>query len=493
MIQSNSALQATDGSPSQIAAPLPLLIAILFVGLWLVLAPLLSTAQWGDNIEQFNWAHSLEFGYWKHPPLSTWFLAGFQQLFGFHLQNTYVISFLCLGATLYFVWRIAGELLPRDWAGLSVMLLGLHLMFAGRAQLYNHNVALILMVSCTVWLSIWAVLHTRPRTWHWILVGASAGLALLAKYQAIVPLLGIVLAFEFSDVNRKVPVRRGMLIAVGSAILVCLPHMVWVVQTDFMIMHYATSSATGARWFERLTNLLSFYIQQIRFNWLMLLGLAIAIGVKALVRPVSKANLATPDKIRQPSIRLNPRVWFWGLLYFPIIASVVLNQLCGVQLQNHWGVEFLLFLPLWISWQLSRRGFSIDLPKVICTLVIIQLLAMGLFTLKSAKSAQSMLKDSGRRNDTHYPANQMAERALAAWQAQTKCPLKFIAGSAFESGLISVYSGQYPAVVEDDDFNKSPWVKPAELIESGKLSIHDDMTAPDGFSLVVTLPLKNCL
>ena len=46
---------------------------------WSVLPALLQTVPHADNIEQLNWAHRLQWGYLKHPPLPTallWAAAG---------------------------------------------------------------------------------------------------------------------------------------------------------------------------------------------------------------------------------------------------------------------------------------------------------------------------------------------------------------------------------------------------------------------------------
>ena len=54
----------------------PLLgFALLMAALWVLMPALLNGGQPGDHFEQFTWAHSMEGGYYKHPPLPTWLLA----------------------------------------------------------------------------------------------------------------------------------------------------------------------------------------------------------------------------------------------------------------------------------------------------------------------------------------------------------------------------------------------------------------------------------
>jgi len=51
------------------------------IAMWAIVGVAFSTAQWGDHFEQFTWAHSVQWGYHKHPPLPTWLLAGAIELF----------------------------------------------------------------------------------------------------------------------------------------------------------------------------------------------------------------------------------------------------------------------------------------------------------------------------------------------------------------------------------------------------------------------------
>ena len=47
---------------------------LVFAALWLSLLGFSSFAPPIDNIEQLTWVRSLEWGYYKHPPLPTWLL-----------------------------------------------------------------------------------------------------------------------------------------------------------------------------------------------------------------------------------------------------------------------------------------------------------------------------------------------------------------------------------------------------------------------------------
>jgi hypothetical protein len=71
------------------------------------------------------------------------------------------------------------------------------------------------------------------------------------------------------------------------------------------------------------------------------------------------------------------------------------------------------------------------------------------------------------RQDSRYPAQQLADAIRHDWQDDTPCPLAFVVGPPFEAGLVSVYNGGTAAVLEDGDFDKSPWISPSELKRMG--------------------------
>ncbi|NMM79153.1 hypothetical protein B2J89_21170, partial [Acidovorax sp. SRB_24] len=50
------------------------LVLLLFAGVWLWHLSSVALSPPADNIEQLTWMRSLQWGYYKHPPLPTWML-----------------------------------------------------------------------------------------------------------------------------------------------------------------------------------------------------------------------------------------------------------------------------------------------------------------------------------------------------------------------------------------------------------------------------------
>jgi hypothetical protein len=186
------------------------LATIVFWALW---AAYFNTAQFGDNVEQYNWAQSLELGYHKHPPLPSWLLSTVIRLLGPSIYWAYLLATVCLLGTAVFTWQVGRELVGERVAAASVVPWGLNMTFSQRVQLYNHNTVLVLCFSATVWLSMCASRADRNGVVEWLAAGLAAAAAILSKYQAIVPLVGLILALVWSGRLRSPVQRRGLVLA----------------------------------------------------------------------------------------------------------------------------------------------------------------------------------------------------------------------------------------------------------------------------------------
>ena len=426
------------------------------ISLWVLLAGLTNSGQFADNIEQFVWAQSLEPGYWKHPPLPSWLLWAVLKLFGFWSGWTYLLSAACLCGTAFFGWRIAHRLSGARAAAIAVLLQGLHLGFSQRAELYNHNTVVILFSSMAVWATLRALERSQAR--HWMLVGACAGLALLAKYQAVVILGGIVLALALSGELKKRRVRVGCGWAMLVALAVFLPHLAVVSGTEHSPVGYALSRLHEKPWSTVLGSMVGYLISLVRFHLAMVLAVA-------LVAWTTRREEAT-DRAPASAGGMAPagaRAWMLGLVVWPFAFTTLMPLGSGMPLQAQWGLPSLQFFVLYLAVKVAAMFPRVSTPDFLRAVVCVQLLSALVFLVSP--------HPTDRRIDTAYPASHMAAAVLHDWKRTTSCPLTFVAGPSFEAGLVSVYSGSYAKVLEDGDFRKSPWIDPTEMQLAGYVSM----------------------
>ena len=455
--------------------PSPLLavgVSLAVVVVWALWAAYFNTAQFGDNIEQFNWAQSLELGYHKHPPLPSWLLGSVIKLFGPSVYWAYVLATLCLVGTATFTWLIGRELVGERVAAAAVVLWGLNMTFSQRAQLYNHNTVLVLWFAATVWCAMRASRAARTAPLWWLATGLAAGAATLSKYQALVPLAGLLLALVGSGRVRQPVQRGGLLLAIVAMIAVCAPHAVWVEQHDFSTLHYASEALESSGLRQRIGFIVSFAANQVRLWFPALLAIGLCWGWGRL-SPSTSARAVAETAPDFP-------IWMVGLLWAGLLVLAVMALAAGASLRNHWGVQALQFFGIWLAWRWDRR-WPIDLKRLICVALAVHIASLAWYASEHQDPTTVLTK---RRIDTMYPARRLARAAVAHWAESTNCPLHYVAGTVFDSGLVALYSGGSLEVFDTE--SATPWVRTADLEREGALYVLDDDDAvPAGVTNVI--------
>jgi 4-amino-4-deoxy-L-arabinose transferase-like glycosyltransferase len=464
-------------------------VAAMLVVLWALWAAVFNTAQFGDNIEQFNWAQSLELGYHKHPPLPTWLLGGVIKAFGPSVYWAYALAALCLLGTAAFTWGIGRELLGSrvgdrvgnpvgDRAAAAALLLwGLNQSFSPRAQLYNHNTVLVLCIAATVWCAMRATQAGPGRLRWWVATGLGAAAALLSKYQALVPLAGLLVALAWSGRLNKPAQRGGLALAIVTMLAGFAPHAVWMAQHDFSTLRYASSAIESSGLTQRFGFIVAFLANQVRLWFPALLALAL---YWVLARVAPQRALAAPDAV---DARAFGR-WMFGLVWFGVLALLVMALAAGVSLRNHWGVQVLQFFGLWLVYRFERRA-PIDLRRLVWVVLAVHAASLAWYATEHRDPSRVL---STRRLDTMYPASRLAQTAAAHWAQTTHCPLRYVAGNAFDAGLVSLYAAAHPQFFDGE--TATPWIRPEDLQRRGALVVLDDNDAvPPGVDHIVGFDL----
>lgn len=427
--------------------------ALAAVALWCLSAAWVNSGQFGDSVEQFVWAHSLEWGYWKHPPLPTWLLAALVRGIGFWPYWTYVLAALCFALTLVVTGRIATRLGGPRAGALTVLLLGLHLGFSWRAQLYNHNTVLLPLCALTVWATLQAL--DRQRLRDWLLAGLWAGLAMLAKYQALLHLVGILVALAASGAWRQPRVRTGVLLALATALLVFSPHLLHLLNAPGSPLRYSMHAAQGLALTDGLRTLLGYWVNALRVHLPVLAAMALLVLFTQPPSPIDQKAVAFAHG------QAERRAWLLGLVVWPVLALSLMALLGGVRLQAHWGLSAFQFLVVFLACRLSVRVPDLRWQELLATGLAVHLALAGFFAW-----SHSSKTPTGSQLDRAYPARELAQAVAQDWARATACPLAVISGPMFEAGLVSLHTG-YPPVVEDHNLAKSPWVAPADLQRLG--------------------------
>ncbi|MEW6265505.1 MAG: glycosyltransferase family 39 protein [Thermodesulfobacteriota bacterium] len=200
-----------------------------------------------DEANYWQWSRHLDWGYYDQGPMVAWTIKLGTIIFGqteFGVRVPAVVMILVL-SLLYYQYgrRVLEDEALGLWLALAV---NSALLFAVGAIIHTYDTPLCLFWLLGLYFTAAAVFRNRPRAWYWS--GLAVGLALLAKYTAIL-LPALVLAFLlFNPRHRFWLRRREPWLAVLIAGLIFTPNLVWNATHQWAAINHTFRQAGGGAW-----------------------------------------------------------------------------------------------------------------------------------------------------------------------------------------------------------------------------------------------------
>ena len=448
------------------------LVALLCIGqvaLWGLAAGLMYKAPEIDSAEQFVWAYSLQAGYWKHPPLPSWIMRGLLQVFGPSVALPFVATQACIVVALALTWRLGCEVMAARRALIAMALTSLVTYHNIGGDSFNHNTVLLPFQAALV-----LAFHLAARRGHWrwwALTGGFAGLAMLVKYVALLPIAALLL---YALLDRRLHTRRsalGLLLAAAVALAVMAPHLQWLIATDFLPFRYArevSQSLPGV--VATVLSLGGFAVIQL----LRLLPFFAALGV-TLWRPSADASgIAPSGPLLLPPMAASDRLFVTVVGLAPLAITMAIGLFSETALQARWGTNALLLTGLCAMTWLARPDSAAMLRRCLQFVIAAQVVLCLGQTLAKTVVAEHL----GRGTRANFPGALLAQQAQQAWRAHTDAPLRLLVTDIWLAGNIIAHRAQTMAVLIDGDAAKSPWVGTADVDGCGALVL--DGTKVDG-------------
>ena len=315
------------------------LLLLLILGS--ALLRLLGAAELGLGIDESYMVASgraLHLGYFDHPPLAWWLSRGAALLAGSEAPWVVRLPFVALfGVSTWLVWRL-GVLVDSPAAGLWAAI--------------AFNLAPVLGITTGSWVLpdgplVCALLGggfclmralPEPRGWGWWLgAGGCAGLALLSKYSAVLPLAGAALYLLTSPLHRRWLARPQPWVAAALAALLFAPVLEWNAAHGWISFAFQGGRAMAHKLHPGgpLLVLAGAALFLLPWIWLGLMA--------ALLRGLRAGPLAW-------------RSWLLCWLALPPIVLFAVVALWSRQVLFHWAVPGYLFLFPLLGALLVRLG-----------------------------------------------------------------------------------------------------------------------------------------
>jgi len=428
----------------------------LFGAVWLAQLSLGHPTLPMDDIEQLTWVRSLEWGYYKHPPLPTWLLWLPVHLFGWSAATVCALGAATTLGAVAILWRLLVTLRGAVHASVAMLAALCITYYNGRLSYYNHEVVLLLLSTASAALC-WAAFTTRRLAW-WLGLGLALGLGALAKYQVAVTVASVLAFAIHQRAWRDGRHRLGLLLAALVVLLAFAPHLLWLRTHDFAPIAYAVDSSLGAHLDagDRLAGAAHWLADQLG-NRALPAFVLLVLAARFAHRPEASVG----DTVHAPSSRA--LLLCWGLV--PLAFMPVAGLATGTALPLHWGTPFLLFVvPAAMELAAPARWARLELKATAAIFVGIQalLLAQSQWFAATPPPAASWRA---------FDARQVAERIAADAHAGLGGPVQVVIGPAAYAGALALQLPEQPLVLIDGRFDRSPWLRPQTVDRRGAVEL----------------------
>jgi 4-amino-4-deoxy-L-arabinose transferase-like glycosyltransferase len=391
------------------------------VVLWTLLPVLTHPNAPMDIVEMLFFGREWQWGYFKHPPLTSWTAEAAYQLCGRHVWGVYLVSQLSVAACFWAVWRLGRELLPPREALLGAMLLEVSWNYTLGSMEYNNNVGLYPYWTLAILFAYWSLTDGRWR--YWIATGVALALAMLSKYTAAVLAATMFLYLVVEPTARQWWRRPGPWLTILAGLLVFLPHLAWAASQGFPAINFALARTQGeSRLLDHLLCPASFAASQAAIL------LPTAFVLAALIRKrFALRELNTTERARRRFLLAMVLGPFGLCLALAAMKALWFRTAYGSQLWPYAGLLALYCFRLdgsrpawrnaWIAW----------------TIVAVALFGVGLVRIVAGPQVQR------KPSRVHFNGPRLAADVEGIWRARFNRPLPAAVGEWWLAGNVALY------------------------------------------------------
>ena len=415
-----------------------------------------------DTLEGITWGNLWQWGYDKHPPLAAWITALFAKLSETSDFPVYLLAQLSIVIVFIAVWRLAREYLSSYGALLAVFLLQGVLFYSNRVERVTPD---------TIQGPIWALLAltfyfavTRESLRYWLVTGILAGLAILAKYQAAILFIPLLIVMFVTQEGRNSLKTMGPWLGGVLAALIVLPHLYWLLNNDFAAVSYLGETyvdkpgqQSDSGWLDRLYYPASFTINSFN-NVIPLLLLCI---------PLYRAKKLD---IQYDSFK---NLFLTAIALGPFVLTLIFGLITGEKLVPRWATPYFAWLPLFMLVRLKPEiTYKRFRTLTICCLA----LGVTFCALRTGyQYYKPLFKDKNWDSDEYMPAREEMAYAEELWQEYYTYPMPYLGGLHYHIAELAAYSTFNPIPFFGLNPNESHWMDPEDFrIRGGMILIRHD-------------------
>ena len=374
-----------------------------------------------DTIEALAWGGNLDWGFNKHPPASAFFAEIFYQVFGNNDWAYYLLSQIFLVFSFFIIFKLSQEIYKNKCFGfLSVVILEGIYFYNYTTPEFNVYISELPFWTLTVYYAYKANFRNNVR--DWAMLGFFSAIGFLSHYLFSYLLLSITFFFIYIFIKDK-KFNFKSLIAFEIFIIALIPHLIWLVENNYITiaygLHRADSGLNDKDLIDHIIYPLSFLLKQIGILipfWIMLFML------------VSKFKF----KLNFKDTKF---IFLIFINFLPIILIAMTSLLTGSKIKTMWLTPFYLFFGVFFIYLFQKEINLRKLKNFFISFLFFFILSPIIYSTVS-------LSQKDKRTD--YSGKQIAIKTQYIWDQEHKVPINVVLGNEWHAGNLSYHLKSRP-------------------------------------------------
>ena len=397
----------------------------LHLTIW-TLAPVITNTNLPlDTIEALAWASSPDWGYNKHPPFSAFVVGVVYFIFGANDWAYYFVSQVFVLVAFLYIWKLSKEFFKGDILPvLSVMILESIVFFNYTTPEFNVYVCSLPFKALTVYF-FWKSFKSNKLS-DWLLTGFYSAIGLLTHYSFLILIFGLFIFFIISKKN--IFIIRNFTLSFLLFFLICLPHLVWLFDNNFITITYALGR-TGVEfknWIDHLYNPIIFLLKQFG---MILFFVLIFLSIYSFNK--KKVKIWKTDQ---------KKLFLICICILPFVIVFFVSLIFGAKIRTMWMSSFYLFNGLLVFYYFQKK---INFQKIKNFFLIL----VFLFFLSPTAYTYISLSNDFKRTD--YPGKEIARLVQNKWDDNFSNEIKIVIGDEWSAGNLSYHLSSRPVWIID--------------------------------------------
>lgn len=372
-----------------------------------------------DTIEALAWSSDLDWGYYKHPPASAFFVEVIYQIFKSNDWAYYLLSQIFVVASFLLVWQFSKIFFKKDiFSLLSVVCLEAFIFYNYTTPEFNVYISQMPFRVLSI-LFFWKAYETK-KVFYFILFGIFSSIAFLSHYLFIYLLLSLKI-FVLMDLKKNLEKIKLYFLSSLVFFIIISPHIIWLFENNFSTFTYALQRTGAGNYdiFNHIKHPILFIFKQ--------LGLLIPFII--LISSIIKKFFL------RINIKDKKLIFLLTINFAPIILMLITSIFFGTRIRTMWLSPFYLTFGVLVFYIYKN---NLNLKKLRRFTIIFLILSIS---YPIAYTLVSILNDKKR---TDYPGEEIADLVQRRWDRNFSNEIKYVIGDEWSAGNLSYHLASRP-------------------------------------------------